>query len=64
MLAEDALHNVEVLLCEIRAMIVRDSNVAAQVLRALEYAQNSVEWSIRNALRPFKISDALASTTS
>ena len=34
MLAEDALHNVAVLLCEIRAMIVRDNNVAAQVFRA------------------------------
>ena len=34
-LAEDALDNVEVLLCEIRAMIVRDNNVAAQVLRAM-----------------------------
>ena len=34
MLAENALHNVEVLLIAIRAMIVRDNNVAAQVLRA------------------------------
>ena len=32
MLSENALRNVEVLLCEIRAMIVRDNNAVAHAL--------------------------------
>ena len=35
MLAEDALHNVELLLCEIKAMILRGSTTASQAIMAL-----------------------------